>query len=58
MKVHQVSQPGLSLKAYENPDMFKSYMNGIGLLNRQASLPAGNGESPFAQFRERKGVLS
>lgn len=58
MKVHQVSMPKMPLKAYQNPDTFKIYLNDIGLLNRLASLPLGTGEQPFPQLREWKGVLA
>ena len=56
-KVTQISKPNLPLKAYENQQIFKTYLLDVGLLNTMSNLPAKTILQGNALFKEFHGSL-
>lgn len=57
-RIYNVSNPGLPLSAYAEPDAFKVYSCDCGLLRRLARLPASAIISPVANYTEFKGAMA
>lgn len=57
-KINNISKPGMPLKAYEEPNIFKLYASDCGLLRRLAHLPGDVISSPTSNYTEFKGALA
>jgi hypothetical protein len=57
-KLFRVTKPGLPLKAYEDPGVFKLFMHDVGLLAAQSGLPVQAVLDGNRLFEEFKGALT
>ena len=57
-KINNISKPGMPLKAYEKPNIFKLYASDCGLLRRLANLPGNVISNPTSNYTEFKGALA
>ncbi len=57
-RVHNISNPGMPLSAYQESDAFKVYACDCGLLRRLAHLPASVVTDPIANYTEFKGAMA
>jgi hypothetical protein len=57
-KINNISKPGMPLKAYEEPNIFKLYASDCGLLRRLANLPGNVISNPTSNYTEFKGALA
>lgn len=57
-KINNISKPGMPLKAYEEPNIFKLYACDCGLLRRLANLPGSVIADPIANYTEFKGAMA
>lgn len=57
-RINNVSEPGMPLKAYEEPDAFKVYACDCGLLRRLARLPSSVILDPISNYTEFKGAMA
>ena len=56
--VRRISKPGIPLKAYEESNAFKVFMNDVGLLGAMGNLPISSLVHGNQLFEEFKGALS
>lgn len=57
-KINNISKPGMPLKAYEQPNIFKLYACDCGLLRRMANLPGSVIADPTSNYTEFKGAMA
>ena len=57
-KINNITKPGMPLKAYEEPNIFKLYACDCGLLRRLANLPGNVIADPTSNYTEFKGAMA
>ena len=58
LRVNCITKPGLPISAYEDSQIFKVYLNDVGLMRVLAQLPPNVYMSDNAMFKEFKGAMT